>query len=108
MITDEQLEVFREQVQALADEDRGIRADGSRYAVISIQRNRKYARVVATTRGGQDSVWGFVDLSNGNILKGESWKKPHPTPRGNIAEGTKGCSGYGPRYLTGSGFVLAQ
>lgn len=53
----------------------------------------KYARIVATQRyhtgtgfglDGQRSVYCFIDLSNGDILKAAGWKAPAKGARGNI------------------------
>lgn len=49
-----------------------------------------------------EGVWGFIDLSNGDILKAESWSKPAKHARGNIFADDYGMSGvgqYGPNYL---------
>jgi len=70
--------------------------------------SKKYARIVksdAPVNGGQPSsrsVWGFVDLSNGDILKAAGWKAPAKHARGNIFDAdfsVKNWSAYGPRYL---------
>jgi hypothetical protein len=88
MITDPQIEDFVAKVQAL-------QTDGD---VISFERLRKYIRIV-TDHGSQRSVWGFVDAANGDIYKAAGWKAPAKHKRGNIANGTAGCSAFGPNYL---------
>jgi hypothetical protein len=50
----------------------------------------KYARLVVVrpgeTRGG--SVYCFIDMTNGNLLKAAGWKTPAKGARGNIRVGT--------------------
>ena len=55
---------------------------------------QKYAKVINNT-----SVWGFVDLSNGDLLKAASWRTPAKHSRGNILNGTAQYNVYGPAYL---------
>lgn len=48
------------------------------------------------------SVYCFIDKTNGDILKAESWTKPAKHARGNIfkpEEWEKNLEKYGPRYL---------
>lgn len=68
---------------------------------ISVEMGKKYARVVIQ-RSGSTSVFCFLDLANGDILKAESWQRPHKTPRGNIhAEdgGRSAITKYGAVYI---------
>ena len=55
---------------------------------------RKYAKIL-----NRSSVWGFVDLSNGDLLKAASWRTPAKHSRGNILNGTAQYNVYGPAYL---------
>ena len=49
------------------------------------QNGRKYIRIVREqTKGEGRSVHCFVDVSNGDILKADGWKKPAKHARGNI------------------------
>lgn len=46
---------------------------------------RKYARIVETRHGGSGgSVYCFIQLDNGDILKAAGWKAPAKGKRGNI------------------------
>lgn len=74
----------------------------------SVEHGKRYAKVVvegATPEGkpnGQRSVHSFIDKTNGNVLKANGWKAPHPTPRGNIGNddhGMKNMGVHGPAYL---------
>ena len=55
-----------------------------------IELGRKYAKIIRTEkRDGQvhdRSVFGFIDLSSGNILKAASWAKPAAGARGNVLD----------------------
>ena len=68
----------------------------SRLAIpkMEVSFGKKYAKVITDT-----TVWGFVDLSNGDLLKAASWVKPAKHSRGNILNGTAQYSVYGPTYL---------
>lgn len=60
----------------------------------------KNVRVVRVSN--QRMVHCFVDMTNGDVLKAEGWKKPAPTPRGNIfsdMNGMEGVNAYGAEYL---------
>jgi hypothetical protein len=49
----------------------------------------KFARVFHTLGSPehpQRSCWGFLDLSNGDVLKSAGWNRPAKHPRGNIFE----------------------
>lgn len=68
---------------------------------LSVEYGRRYAKIVASSRGSQ-SVYCFVDLTNGDILKAESWRKPAKHARGSIYQpaGWKDAiTAYGARYL---------
>ena len=67
---------------------------------------KKYIKVISV--GRQTSVYCFIDKSNGNILKANSFNSPHKTPRGNINSDTNGLEALHPtshyyciRYLNG-------
>jgi hypothetical protein len=47
------------------------------------------------------SAWGFVDKTDGSILKADGWKKPAPQKRGNIYKdnATAGMGPAGPGYI---------
>lgn len=72
-------------------------ADGE----ITIEIGKKYGRIVRKVPGST-CAYGFLNLENGDILKAESWKKPHPKARGNINNPDGGRSAldeYGVVYL---------
>ena len=56
---------------------------------LSIHKGRRYDKIVSTNvveRTRDVLVWGFIDKTNGDILKPEGWKKPAKNARGNIYE----------------------
>jgi hypothetical protein len=73
--------------------------------VITVSWGRRYAKMITThtgRSGGQQSAYGFVDMTNGSILKAASWKQPAKHARGNIFGHDKGmncCNIHGIRYL---------
>lgn len=62
----------------------------------------RYIRVVRFEGGITSSVHCFIDKTNGDVLKAESWKRPARHARGNIFNPDNGlvCMGpYGASYL---------
>ena len=47
---------------------------------LSVRYGRRYAKVI-----GNSSVRGFIDLTNGNVLKPASWNAPAKHARGNVS-----------------------
>lgn len=65
-------------------------------------KGRRYVRIVRTDSAGGNSVYCFVDRTNGNILKAAGWAKPAKHARGNIyntGNGLNGMNAYGAFYL---------
>lgn len=55
-----------------------------------------------TIQTNSRSCWGFIDLTNGDVLKSDGWKKPAKHARGNIRDDRQGMgqvSANGPAYL---------
>jgi len=73
--------------------------------VLSIAKGRRYDKIVKADMNRPDnpshSVYGFIDKTNGNILKAESWRKPAKHSRGNIYEDDRMqfIGVYGPYYM---------
>lgn len=62
--------------------------------VLTAEHGRRYIRIV------QDhSAFAFIDKTNGNVLKPETWKKPSPIPRGSIYGDRLGVDEFGGKYL---------
>ena len=62
------------------------------------ERGAKNARIIGTI-AGQRSVFCFVRLEDGAILKAAGWRAPAKHARGNIANGAADVGPYGPAYL---------
>lgn len=58
-----------------------------------IEFGRRYAKIVRTA---SRSVFAFIDLTNGNILKPASWAKPARHARGNVLDIAGRRNSYGP------------
>lgn len=88
------LTAFLIAAQAKVDADYGhhINAHGNVMVAprLSLESGKRYARIVAT--GSQREAFGFVDLTNGDVLKAASWKAPAKNfARGNINDANQGC-----------------
>lgn len=91
-VTTEELNAF---VAALsARHNSGLRAEyptcEANWAKVVVEPGRKYARLVDTNEIGETvrrSAMGFIDLTNGDILKADGWKAPAKHARGNIRVG---------------------
>lgn len=73
---------------------------------LKIGGGRKYIKIVNCRESDDktDSVWGFIDKTNGDVLKAASWKAPAKHARGNIYDenGGMGSIGvHGPAYMRG-------
>ena len=53
--------------------------------ILTVEPGRKNARIVKNTYGHR-SVWCFIELSTGNILKASGFKAPAKGRRGHISE----------------------
>ena len=77
---------FLAAAQLVVDQERNAKFPRLSRAVLSADPGRKYVRIVIDAGEGQRSVYGFVDMTNGNVLKAETWKKPAVHARGNVHE----------------------
>lgn len=69
---------------------------------LTVDLGRRYARIVKNESSSSRSVHCFVDLTNGDVLKSESWKKPAKHARGSIfsaKNGEEAITAYGAHYL---------
>ncbi len=59
----------------------------------------KFAKIIISNHGGtQRSVFCFIDMATGNILKAASWAAPAKGIRGNIKNGAADVTEYGAKY----------
>lgn len=71
---------------------------------LEVEQGHKYIKLVSVMFGLQKSVWGFVNKTNGDVLKAASYNAPAKHARGNIFDAYNGLSmigPYGPDYLKG-------
>lgn len=57
------------------------------WETVGVMPGRKYARLVTQRDGAPRSAMGFIDMTNGDILKADGWKAPAKHARGNIRKG---------------------
>lgn len=95
----EQIETFRVALEKML-----VQRHAERFAVlpppsVEISIGKRFARIVRKDSG--ISAYGFIDLSNGDLLKAASWKAPAMHARGNIfnQDILSGCGPYGMAYL---------
>jgi len=58
---------------------------------LTVREGRRYDKIISEdihdeSHRNSRRVWGFVDKTNGDILKPATWKAPAKHPRGNIYE----------------------
>ena len=62
---------------------------------LSFERGKRFVRIVAATGQGAGTsrgAFGFIDTTNGDVLKAASWKSPAKNfARGNIFGEQNGC-----------------
>src|SRR5262245_14317228 len=99
MITDQQLSDFCTAVHAKIKANLGPEAETVHgLKPTTFERGPKYARIVKNDH--QRSVFCFVELATGNILKAAGWKAPEKNHvRGNIANGAADVTPYGAQYI---------
>ena len=92
-----QIEIWVKCCQGLVDKHRKLNYPGLCPQVLKIRWGKRYAKIIQ-----EGSVWAFVDMTTGDILKPASWKAPAKHARGNILDGKMGMgwmTPYGPAYL---------
>lgn len=62
-----------------------------KHDILEVEFGRKFAKVCRVSYGSR-SVYCFIDLSNGDLLKAASWKAPAKGVRGNIFADDLGMS----------------
>ena len=91
---------FVDSVQVMQDEYMGKNFPSLGRALITVELGKRYAKLVRG-RGTSRSVYCFVDLTNGDILKAATWKAPAKHARGNIlaVDPMSAVDVYGANYL---------
>jgi hypothetical protein len=98
---DAKVESFRCKLEAMLAEHRIKNKNVSDSPIIKMEHGSKYIRIVFYTCYGNRTVYGFIDKTNGDLLKAASWKVPAKTKRGSIFNENPldGCNEYGMVYL---------
>lgn len=104
---------MKDQIQKFADRVQTMRRDyyNKQYpkimmmdpaaADVLVKFGQKYAKLIV-----KGSVFCFVDMASGNVLKAAGWKAPAKGVRGNINDASDGMNAvnvYGANYITGRG-----
>ena len=69
---------------------------------LKIAKGSKNWKIVKVAEGGGRSVFAFIEVATGDILKPAGWKAPAKHARGNLWDDTKGMGRMtvcGPEYL---------
>lgn len=69
---------------------------------LNVRFGRRYAKVVRTGAGRGESVYFFVDLTNGDLLKAATYKAPAKGARASLFDDDLGISAVGPH---GAGYA---
>lgn len=109
------LETFRSSVEKLMNYNLaqmyGSRQPWSDY-VVTLEAGKKFIRVVRQEKRRDTgeihgrSVYCFIQIDNGDILKAAGWKAPAKHARGSVfnANILEGCGPYGVAYLYGGAY----
>lgn len=101
-VTPDQLSEWLAKCQKVVDDHHAQNFPNIVRTVLSVEPGQKYARIVSSQDGQNRSAWAFVDLTNGDVLKSDGWKRPAKHARGNLYDasgGTASVGPYGPAYL---------
>lgn len=77
------------------------------HETVAAMPGKKYARLVTQRDGTNRSAMGFIDLTNGDILKADGWKAPAKHARGNIRVGNAENLWNGAFNALGGGLCVA-
>ena len=70
--------------------------------ILIVDRGRRYIKMSLIQGGRQKAVFAFIDMTNGDVLKAATWRRPAKKARGNIfnQDDGLGCvDPYGIKYL---------
>lgn len=95
-VTPFDLEAFRCELVAMFERHRAERFPNLDPEPVTVKRGRRYTRIFHGS-----SVYCFIEMATGDILKAETWRKPAKHARGNLHNRDPlGCCGpYGVAYL---------
>lgn|SRR4030065_2583453 len=90
------LKTFVDGVQAIVRNNIETNFPSLPVPVITIEKGKRYIRIVRNERGQGRSVHCFIDTTNGDVLKAAGWKAPAKHARGNIFNPDNGLGSVGP------------
>lgn len=96
------LQTFLTSAQALIDAYMSKNFPTLPREVLTTEPGRRYVRIVKSNGQTSRYVYCFVDKTNGDILKSETWKKPAKHARGNVYTTTdvsQAVNQHGANYL---------
>ncbi len=100
MITNEQLAEFCAAVDVMRAAyfaQHGLTVSAGMEKPVTFNAGPKKAKII-TSNGPQISVFCFVDMVTGDILKADSWNRAAKGVRGNIANGADDVTPHGAAY----------
>lgn len=84
------------------DENYPTFRENNQAETLGFKRGKRYIKIFTTLDGTTPrSAWGFVDTTNGDVLKAAGWSAPAKGARGNIFDDNNGMGRitvYGPEY----------
>jgi len=94
------LDKFVAEAQAVIDEHMTKNFPTLPREILSLDPGRRYVRIWKGS-GNHRSAYCFIDSTNGDVLKPDTWKKPAKHARGNIYVGkaSDAVGPYGALYL---------
>ena len=97
------IETFVAGCQAIVDRSQSVPGfpEGLK-RTLAVQQGPRYARVMNVERGKVASVYAFVDMATGDVLKPANFRAPAKHARGNVLDASNGLQHmgeYGPAYL---------
>ena len=94
------IEVFAINLENKINASRTVSGLNEKISIEATIGNR-YAKLIKSYGGQNRSSYGFIDLTNGDLLKAASWNAPAKHARGNIfaPDPLAGCGPYGLAYL---------
>ena len=86
---------------------------------IEVTQGKKYIKLIRNENGARESLFGWIDMSNGDVLMGHNYRSPSESekrnPRSNIWNGQYGTDcvshygvGYKGQKFNNYGYVLAS
>lgn len=74
--TDEQVQTLCDWLSQKSEDEWGDRCEAN-VSTFTFKRGRKNIKIIDNRTNAQ-SVWGFIDVDTGNIMKAASWNAPDP------------------------------